>query len=177
MNGPRFISKDRYDRAKRIHWKNPHTSRIQQIVGDDKLFVGFDKKIKKWVIARLCKRYIVENWGRREMTSEVNVPVIWKTWEEGVNGRALPVTHPDLPKYIMKCDRWRRAKELDQNWAYNDQKAEWAKQSRKRERRALAKEGWGTGAFQKMANEKVGTVSAAGPGRGSWSFLADAGRA
>ena len=177
MSGAQFISKDRYLRAQRINWKNPHTQRIQQIVGDDKLYVGFDKKIKKWVIARLCQRYIVEKWGRRDRTSEVRVPIIWKTWEEGVGGQGLAITHPDLPEYIMKCDRWRRAKDLDRDWAYVDKKAEWGQQSRKRERRELAKEVWKTGAFQKMADANTGTVSTPGPGRGSRSFLADVGRA
>ena len=177
MSGARFISKERYDRAQRIHWKNPHTRRLQQVVGDDKLYVGFDNKIKKWVLARLCKRFIVQQYGRKELASEVNVPVIWKTWEEGVGGRGLSITHPDLPEFIMKCDRWRRAKELDKQWAYNDQKAVWAQESRKSERRELAKEVWGTGAFQKMANANVGAVSSVGPGRDSYSYIGHAGRA
>jgi len=174
MNGPQFISKERYKRAMRINWKTPHTRRLQQIIGDDKLVVGFDGRIKKWVIARLCKRYIVESYGRREFTSEVNVPMIWKTWEEGVGGRGLPITHPELPEYIMSCDRWRRAKELDKQWDYNDQIAKWSQEAKRREKRDIAKEIWNTGTFQKMADSLVGATSQGGPGRYSMSFMADA---
>jgi hypothetical protein len=169
MQSPRFISLERYQRAKRIHWKNPHSRRLQHTVGDKQLVVGYDQKVKRWLIARLCKRYIVEKLGRREFTSEVTIPVVWKTWEEGAGGHALSITHPDLPKYIMKCDRHRRAKELDKEWAYDDQKEIWRMQSRKRERREVAKELWKP--FQKMADDSVGTVSRWGPGRSSYSFL------
>jgi len=169
MESPRFIDQKRYRRSQRINWKNAHTKRLQQIVGDPDLYVGFDQKIKRWVLARLCTRYIIEKWGRREYTSEVQVPVIWKTWEEGVGGKPLAITHPELPQYIMRCDRWRRASDLDRYDAMTGTMKQWQQESRARERRAMAGELFSS--FQSMADSKVGTVSAPGPGRGSYSFL------
>lgn len=166
--GVRFISQERYKRAQRINWKTPHTRRIQQVVGDDRLYVGYDAKIERWVIARLCKRFIVEKWGRRECTSEVMVPIIWKTWEEGAGGKPLSITHPELPQYIMRCDRWRRAKELDRYDDISSTMQRWKTESRKRERKEKAKELFMP--FQTMANELVGTVAAKGPGSGSYSM-------
>lgn len=172
MNGPRFISQERYKRTQRINWNNPHTKRLQQIVGDDKLYVGFDNKAQRWVIARLCRRYIVERWGKRELTSEVQVPVIWKTWEEGAGGKALHPSHPELPGYLMRCDRWRRAKDLDQYDVMTHTMQRWRRESRARERRETGKELFLP--FQKMADSLVGTVSAKGDGSDSFSFMSNA---
>ena len=172
MSGVRFISKERFDRSRRINWKNSHSRRLQQLCGDEKLFIGFDNRIKRWVLARLCQRYIVESWGKRELTSEVNVPVIWKTWEEGVGGRALAPTHPELPGFIMRCDRWRRAKELDEYDRMSLKHQEWGRESRARERRDMAKELFLP--FQGLADSLVGTVSAKGAGSDPISFMADA---
>ena len=172
MNGARFISKERYDRSRRISWTNSHSRRLQQLCGDDKLFIGFDNRIGRWVLARLCQRYILESWGRKECTSEVNVPVIWKTWEEGKGGTGLSPLHPELPGYIMRCDRWRRAKELDEYDRMTLKLADVRKESRARERRALAGELFSP--FQKMADSLVGTVSARGDGSSPVSFMADA---
>ena len=169
MIGARFISQDRYKRTQRINWRTPHTKRIQQLVGDDKLYVGFDAKIKRWVFARLCKRFIIEKWGRRECTSEVMVPVIWKTWEEGVGGRPLSIAHPELPQYIMRCDRWRRAKELDQYDDMTQTIKRWQSESRKRERKERAKELFLP--FKAMASELVGTESAKGPGSDPYTYM------
>jgi hypothetical protein len=174
MNGARFIDKERYKRSQRIEWKNAHSRRLQQQCGDDKLYIGFDNRIKRWVLARLCRRFILESWGKREYTSEVNVAVVWKTWEEGVGGRGLSPTHPELPAFVMKCDRWRRAKELDEYDRMTLKMDQWKIESRARERRALAKELYLP--FQTMANQRVGTVAAKGDGSGSISFLADAQR-
>ena len=172
MSGARFISKERYGRSRRIDWKNSHSRRLQQLCGDDKLFIGFDNRIKKWVLARLCQRYILESWGRKEHTSEVNVPVIWKTWEEGDGGKGLSPSHPELPEFIMRCDRWRRAKELDEYDRMTLHLGDLKKQSRVRERRALAMDLFSP--FQKMADDLVGTVSARGDGSSPVSFMADA---
>jgi hypothetical protein len=172
MNGARFISKDRYQRSRRINWKNGHSRRLQQMCGDEKLFIGFDNRIERWVLARLCQRYIVENWGKREFTSEVKVPVIWKTWEEGVGGKGLGPMHPELPGFIMRCDRWRRAKELDEYDRMTLKREAWGRDTRDRDRRDRAKELFVP--FQAMADSCVGTVSAKGAGSSPVSFLADA---
>jgi hypothetical protein len=155
------LSAQRYQRAQRIRWKNRHSRRLQQLVGDDRLVVGFDGAVKNddgttgcWVLARVCKRTVVQKYFSRELATEERVPVIFKHWIDDETGLPLSIEDPRLPDYLMMCDSHRRADAMMRDWNAAQWEEKIAEQSRRREWRDQAKALFP--AFQKMADGHVG---------------------
>jgi len=92
---------------KRIRWNDSHSRRIRQAVGDEKLKVGFDRKAKHWVIARLCEVTVLTQFGVRTIPTRETAPVVWKHWLDD-DGTPLHILDPRLVSYIKRCDLWRQ---------------------------------------------------------------------
>lgn len=150
-----------------INWRNAHSRRLQDALGDKELVVGFDasyewkgERVGVWLFAQLCKRYVIEHIGRREVQTEVIVPVIFSRWDEG--GRPLPITHPGLLEAVRFARFRKQTGSRQQMKEQRAREAAWRKESRDRERYDQAKDIFP--AFRRWADGVLGFVGREGPG-------------
>ena len=102
-----ILTEKQWRAIKRIRWDNIHSRRIRQRIGDDKIIVGFDRKAKHWVLARICDATVMTQFGVRTIPAREKAPGIWKHWLDD-DGMPLRITDPRLIEYIQRCDLWRQ---------------------------------------------------------------------
>ncbi len=102
-----ILTERQWRNLKRVRWDDKQSRRVRQHIGDDKLVVGFDRKEKHWVIARLCEVTVMVQFGVKTIPTRETAPVIWKHWLDD-DGTPLHITDPRLVSYIQRCDLWRQ---------------------------------------------------------------------
>ena len=105
-----ILTERQWRNLKRVRWDDKQSRRVRQHIGDDKLVLGFDRKEKHWVIARLCDVTVMIQFGVKTIPTCETAPVIWKHWLDD-DGTPLRVTDPRLISYIQRCDLWRQDSE------------------------------------------------------------------
>ena len=58
-----ILTERQWRNLKRVRWDDKQSRRVRQHIGDDKLVLGFDRKEKHWVIARLCEVTVMIQFG------------------------------------------------------------------------------------------------------------------
>lgn len=109
LPAPTILTQAQWQRLTALHWSNPHTSRLRQAIGDDKLCAAFDPTADCWVLARICRVQVQKAYGSKAYTAPENVPIIWKHWRNDDTGQALSIDDHTLVEYVRRCDSWTRA--------------------------------------------------------------------
>ena len=173
------ISERRYKKALRLKWKNPHSSRLQRLLGDDRLMVAWDKDagrdgLGRWSVARLCKRFVVREHFRKELATEVYVPVHSFYWQDAcLPGRpGLPINDPRLVQHLREVDMWRSKTRTDDIMVLNDKLDDMAVKADQSEKFAQMWDAGALKAFQAMRDQRQGFIGREGDG-GERKFFYD----
>ena len=115
------LTKEQYDRVRSLQWDNPHTRRLRQLTGDERLMVAWDPiggttdplgqvPPGRWAVARLCRRTVVSHFGEKLCHDFEWVPVIVGHLEDGTGRTPVPMRpdDPRVPDMVRRADMWKR---------------------------------------------------------------------